>query len=158
MIEAVNAVVANASLLRGSAEQASAARSLSANPERIQEVVRAPYVSPFIYMDVNFDKAVLQIRDRDTGDVTKQFPSEQTMQVRAAIAAKQAAQTTRAAAPDVPDAPAPQRQQAEAPKVETPAPQVNAQAQVAASALASTAQAAAAVSAPPTSGNVVVTA
>lgn len=158
MIEAVNAVVANASLLRGSAEQASAARSLSANPERIQEVVRAPYVSPFIYMDVNFDKAVLQIRDRDTGDVTKQFPSEQTMQVRAAIAAKQAAQTTRAAAPGVPDAPAPQRQQAEAPKVETPAPQVNAQAQVAASALASTAQAAAAVSAPPTSGNVVVTA
>lgn len=157
MIEAVNAVVANASLLRGSAEQASVARSLTANPERVQEVVRAPYVSPFIYMDVNFDKAVLQIRDRDTGDVTKQFPSEQTMQVRAAIAARQAAQ----AQPDVPDAPAPEQQQVQAPRVETPAPQapqVNAQAQAAASALASTAQAAAAVSAPPTSGNVVVTA
>lgn len=156
MIEAVNAVVANASLLRGSAEQASVARSLSANPEKVQEVARAPYVSPFIYMDVNYDKAVLQLRDSDTGDVLKQFPSEQTMQVRAAIAARQAAQAS------TPDVSAPQRQvqtqQAEAPKVDTPAPQVNAQAQVAASALASTAQAAAAVSAPPTSGNVVVTA
>ena len=47
MIEAVNAVVANASLLRGAAEQASVARSLTANPERVQEVARAPYVSPF---------------------------------------------------------------------------------------------------------------
>ncbi|MCE7887125.1 MAG: hypothetical protein DYH13_06445 [Alphaproteobacteria bacterium PRO2] len=157
MIEAVNAVVANASLLRGSAEQASVARSLTANPERVQEVARAPYVSPFIYMDVNYDKAVLQIRDRDTGDVTKQFPSEQTMQVRAAIAARQATQASRAEVPDVPDAPTPS-QQAAAPQVDTPAPQVNAEAQVAASALASTAQAAAAVSAPPTSGNVVVTA
>jgi FlaG protein len=139
MIEAVNAVVANASLLRGSAEQASAARSFAANPARVQEVIQAPYVSPFIYVDVNYDKAVLQIRDSDTGDVLKQFPSEQTMAIRSRIAQSQAAQTQ----PDVPDA---------------PAPQVNAQAQVAASALASTAQAAAAVSAPPTSGNVVVTA
>ncbi|MGB4107103.1 MAG: hypothetical protein WBK55_04835 [Alphaproteobacteria bacterium] len=155
MIEAVNAVVANASLLRGSAEQASAARSLAANPERVQEVIQAPYVSPFIYVDVNYDKAVLQIRDSDTGDVLKQFPSEQTMAIRSRIAQRQAAQTQ----PDVPDAPAPQQQQqAEAPKVETPAPQVNAQAQVAATALASTAAQAAAVSAPPTSGNVIVTA
>ncbi|HQX26929.1 MAG TPA: flagellar protein FlaG [Alphaproteobacteria bacterium] len=154
MIEAVNAVVANASLLRGSAEQASATRSFAANPARVQEVIQAPYVSPFIYVDVNYDKAVLQIRDSDTGDVLKQFPSEQTMAIRSRIAQSQAAQTQ----PDVPDAPAPQRQQAEAPKIDTPAPQQNAQAQVAASALESTAQAAAAVSAPPTSGNVVVTA
>lgn len=157
MIEAVNAVVANASLLRGSAEQASAARSFAANPARVQEVIQAPYVSPFIYVDVNYDKAVLQIRDSDTGDVLKQFPSEQTMAIRSRIAERQAAQTQ----PDVPDAPAPTpSQQAAAPKVDTPAPQpqVNAQAQVAATALASTAQAAAAVSAPPTSGNVSVTA
>lgn len=154
MIEAVNAVVANASLLRGSAEQASATRSFAANPARVQEVIQAPYVSPFIYVDVNYDKAVLQIRDSDTGDVLKQFPSEQTMAIRSRIAQSQAAQTQ----PDVPDAPAPQRQQAEAPKIDTPAPQQNTQAQVAASALESTAQAAAAVSAPPTSGNVVVTA
>lgn len=157
MIEAVNAVVANASLLRGSAEQASVARSFTANPERVQEVVRAPYVSPFIYMDVNFDKAVLQIRDRDTGDVTRQFPSEQTMQVRAAIAARQATQVARAPTPDVPDAPQLEAQ-TPAPAPAPEAPQVNAQAQVAAAALESTAAQAAAVSAPPTSGNVVVTA
>jgi hypothetical protein len=106
MIEAVNAVVANASLLRGSAEQASVARSFAANPARVQEVIQAPYVSPFIYVDVNYDKAVLQIRDSDTGDVLKQFPSEQTMAIRSRIAQSQAAQTQ----PDVPDAPAPQRQ------------------------------------------------
>jgi hypothetical protein len=148
MIEAVNSVVANSSLLRGAAEQASVARSLTANPERVQEVARAPYVSPFIYVDVNYNKAVLQIRDSETGDVMKQFPSEQTMEVRARQAAVQAAQVS---TPDVPDFP----------DVQTPTPQlpqVNAQAQVAAAALATTQAAAAAVSAPPTSGNVVVTA
>lgn len=158
MIEAVNSVVANSSLLRGAAEQVSVARSLSANPERVQEVARAPYVSPFIYVDVNYNKAVLQIRDSDTGDVLKQFPSEQTMQVRAAIAAKQATQFATpdtADTPDVPAAPQAEQQQVEQ---SAPAPQVNAQAQVAAAALASTAQAAAAVGAPPTAGNVVVTA
>src|SRR5688572_26945383 len=58
MIEAVNAVVANASVLRGSAEAVSTARSFAANPERVQEVVQAPYISPYISMDVNYNKAV----------------------------------------------------------------------------------------------------
>jgi len=83
MIEAVNSVVSNASSLRGSAEQVSTVRSLAANPGRIQEVAvkapelpKAPYISPYISLDYNYDRAVLQIRDSDTGEVQDQFPTE----------------------------------------------------------------------------------
>ena len=163
MIEAVNSVVANASVLRASAEALSTARSFTANPERVQEVVQAPYVSPYISMDINHNKAVLQIRNRDTGDVLKQFPSETALEFRSRQAAVEASRPVEA----------PQTQSAEVsvpkfdvPKIDTPAPQasapqapqVNAQAQVAAAALASTQAQAAAVSAPPSTGNVVVTA
>jgi folylpolyglutamate synthase/dihydropteroate synthase len=156
MIEAVNSVVANASVLRGQAEAVSTVRSLTANPERVQEIAQAPYVSPFIYVDVAHNKAVLQIRDSDTGDVLKQFPSDTTLEIRARIAKQ--------SAPDfhVPEPPPEETHTDTAPQTFTaptpaPAPQ-NAQAQVAAAALASTQAQAAAVSAPPTSGNVVVTA
>ncbi len=166
MIEAVNSVVANASVLRGQAEQASVARA-AANPERVQEVIQAPYVSPYISMDLNYNKAVLQIRDGDTGDVLKQFPSEAALELRSRqLAAKSSAPAFRIPEPeiDLPDVSV-----APAPTPAPAAPAVNAQAQVAAAALASTAaqaaaalastaQAAAAVSAPPTSRNVVVTA
>lgn len=94
MIEAVNSVISNAVLARGSAEQQSVARSFAANPERVQEVAQAPYVSPYISMDINYNKAVLQIRDSDTGDVVRQFPTESQME---AYRKAQAAQTTREA-------------------------------------------------------------
>lgn len=91
MIEAVNSVLSNAPLARGSAEQQSTSRSFAANPERVQEVAKAPYVSPYIHVDVNFDRAVLQIRDSDTGDVLRQFPSESQLKAytRAQAAASQ---------------------------------------------------------------------
>lgn len=86
MIEAVNSVVANAPLLRGSAEPTNAARS---NTSRVQEVTsaaasmpQAPFISPFIFMDVNFDQAVLQIRDPQTGDVVEQIPSRSRMELQ----------------------------------------------------------------------------
>lgn len=94
MIEAVNSVISNATSLRQSAEQVASARSLAANPERLQEVPQAPYISPFVHVDLNFDTAVLQIRDSDTGDVVNQFPSESTL--RASQRAK-LAQDSRAA-------------------------------------------------------------
>lgn len=94
MIEAVNSVVSNAVLARGSAEQQSVVRSFAANPERVQEVAQAPYVSPYISMDINYNKAVLQIRDSDTGDVVRQFPTESQME---AYRKAQAAQATREA-------------------------------------------------------------
>lgn len=90
MIEAVNSVLSNAVLARGSAEQQSVARSFAANPERVQEVAQAPYVSPYISVNVNYNKAVLQIRDGDTGDVVRQFPSESQLEAyrKAQAAAK----------------------------------------------------------------------
>lgn len=89
MIEAVNSVVSNASALRGAADQVSAQRALAANPARVQEVAQpspelpqVPYISPYISIDTNYNKAVLQIRDSDTGDVVRQFPSEESLEVR----------------------------------------------------------------------------
>lgn len=76
MIEAVNSVLSNASATRVTAEQQSTARSLTANPDKVQEVAKAPYVSPYVSIDRNANKAVLQIRDSDTGDVIRQFPTE----------------------------------------------------------------------------------
>lgn len=76
MIEAVNSVLSNASLSRGAAEQQSASRSYAANPERVQEAARVPYISNHISVDAKYQKAVLQIRDSDTGDVVRQFPTE----------------------------------------------------------------------------------
>ncbi|MCI5060236.1 MAG: flagellar protein FlaG [Alphaproteobacteria bacterium] len=76
MIEAVNSVIANSSVARAPAEQQSTARSLSANPDKVQEVAEAPYVSPYISIDRSSSRAILQIRDSDTGDVLRQFPTE----------------------------------------------------------------------------------
>jgi uncharacterized FlaG/YvyC family protein len=123
MIEAVNSVLANSTAVRGVAEQVSTARSFAANPERVQEVAKAPYVSPYIRVDVNFDKAVLQVRDSDTGDVLRQYPSESQLQAyRRAQAAQSRAQALvekENLQPQVQSSPAP-----DVPDVEVSAPQV----------------------------------
>lgn len=82
MIEAVNSVVSNAPLLRGNAEAAAASRA--GNPENIQVAAmpKAPYISPYIHMDVDYDMAVLQIRDSDTGDVVQTIPSDTSLELR----------------------------------------------------------------------------
>lgn len=83
MVEAVNAVISNSSVLRGTVENVSTTRSFAANPDRVQEAASAPqvpYISPYISVDTNYNKAVLQIRDSDTGDVIRQFPSESRLQ------------------------------------------------------------------------------
>ena len=163
MIEAVNSAVASAPALRAQAEQASAARSFTANPERTQEVVQAPYVSPYISMDIDHNKAVLQIRDGDTGDVLKQFPSDTALEFRSRQVARQTAKPvevlkpeteTEAGTVETADVSVPQVSDTPAPSV----PTINPRAQIAAAALETTAAQAAAVSAPPKSGNVVVTA
>ena len=77
MIEAVNSVLANASAARPVVAQQSTSNSLSANPDRVQQsAVKTPYVSPYISIDRQYNRAVLQIRDSDTGDVVRQFPTE----------------------------------------------------------------------------------
>ena len=76
MIEAVNSTLSASSATRNVVVQNSTAKSLSANPAKIQEAAKAPYVSPYIAIDRSSNRAVLQIRDSDTGDVVRQFPTE----------------------------------------------------------------------------------
>ncbi len=82
MIEAVNSVIANASSLRPGAEVISTIRTaadvapIAQVGETVVQLPQAPYISPYIVIDRNYNKAVLQIRDSDTGDVVQQFPTE----------------------------------------------------------------------------------
>jgi hypothetical protein len=91
MFEAVNSVLSNAPLLRGPAEQQSSARSLAANPQQVQVVSQAPFVSQYISVDVNYDKAVILIRDSETGDTVRQIPTEPALEAARRQMAAQAA-------------------------------------------------------------------
>jgi uncharacterized FlaG/YvyC family protein len=91
MIEGVNASIASASVARVTAVQADAAVSYAENPTQVQRIAQAPYVSPYISMDYTYDKAVLQIRDSDSGEVVRQIPTDS--QLRAYNRSKQVAQT-----------------------------------------------------------------
>lgn len=81
MIEAVNSVLQTAPLIRGNTEQISTVTSFASNPDRVQKIPQAPYISPYIHLDVD-QGAVLQLRDSDTGDVVQQIPSEATIEAR----------------------------------------------------------------------------
>lgn len=82
MIEAVNAVVSNSTILRSIAEQTSTTQSLSANPSRVQAAaVTAPYLSPHVDYNGGNSKPIFVVRDSSTGETIKQFPSE--AQIRA---------------------------------------------------------------------------
>lgn len=106
MLEAVNSVLQTAPLVRAQTEQVSAADSFAANPERVQRALpQAPYISPYIYLDVAHNKAIIQLRNGETGDVIGQFPSEASLRVRAQEAALSAAAQTPA-----PQQSAPQRE------------------------------------------------
>lgn len=110
MIEAVTSAVSNAQVSRGTSENLAAQRSVEvnaapANAEAVRAPV-APFVSPYISVDLSSNKAVIQIRDSDTGDVVNQFPSEQTLQSRqrnaelqAGVDSSSAQQSARTSAP-----------------------------------------------------------
>lgn len=81
MIEAVNSVLSTAPYTKAVVEQQSVATSYAANPDRVQQATsQAPYISLYIKVDTNFDKAILQIRDSDTGDVVRQIPTESQLE------------------------------------------------------------------------------
>ncbi len=75
MIEAVNATVAASSLVRPMVEQEALA-SYAANPTQVQRIPQAPYISPYVSMNYTIDKAVLQFRDSESGEVVAQIPSD----------------------------------------------------------------------------------
>jgi hypothetical protein len=87
MIEAVNAAVSNAQMVRAAAEQVSSTRSLSANPARIQSAATAPYLSPHVDFNGGMTKPLFIVRDSETGDAVRQFPTE--AQIRAYQRAKE---------------------------------------------------------------------
>jgi len=83
MIEAVNSTVANATAVRGVMGQVDSASISSvttvlpaSGSDAAPGLPQAPFVSPYVSVDLNFDKPVLQIRDSFTGDVKQQFPTE----------------------------------------------------------------------------------
>ncbi len=83
MIEAVNSVLASAPLVRQYTEQQSGgALSNNSQVESVKTFAQAPYISPFISVDVNFDTAVILLRDAETGDTVRQIPSEGALEAR----------------------------------------------------------------------------
>ena len=78
MIEALNSVVSNASAIRIASDQidVSRASSGSARSGGAPSSPSAPFISPYISVNYNYNEAVIQIRDSNTGDVVDQFPSE----------------------------------------------------------------------------------
>lgn len=92
MIEAVKSTVANSVLLRGSVDQSSSLNSFAANPDKLQAVSQAPYVSPTVRVDVNTKIAILEFRESVTGEVVAQIPSEQAIRTYKLREAKEEAQ------------------------------------------------------------------
>ena len=74
MLEAVNSVVSNAPLLKTATDSSRIDKGVSSAPDVKANTSSAPYISPYVY--VSGGNAVLQIRDNNTGDVTKQFPHQ----------------------------------------------------------------------------------
>ena len=121
MIEAVTTLQQTAPVVRVAAEQASTAEAFAANPDRVQKApIRAPYISPVVYVDVNFDRAVLQIRDSETGDVVNQFPSEGRLEAQSREISRRAATDQAIQAPVAQKAP--QQAQAATTFVQSPSP------------------------------------
>jgi hypothetical protein len=101
MIEAVNSVLANASLLRSSADSKSKSQNniVETTSDSGSQPISAPYISPYVSVDINYNKAVLQLRDSVTGDVVEQIPDQRALESnrrdQVQDAAVQLQQTTR---------------------------------------------------------------
>ena len=119
MLEAVTSVLQTSQFVRPSAEQTSTVDSFAANPERVQRAApQAPYISPYIAVDVNYDKAVLQIRNSETGDVEGQFPTQAQLEAQARSAARRQVEAQQQNAASA--APQTQAQSAQSPQAERP--------------------------------------
>ncbi len=107
MIEAVNSSIASTQVLRSNVEHVAAVPVISAKPvstEDAPQTPKAPYISPYIAIDTTSNKAVIQIRNRDTGDVKDQYPSESRL---AQLSQQQARQVNTTKIKEHPEASAP---------------------------------------------------
>lgn len=92
MIEAVNAVISTAPSVRAMAQQVASAESFSANPANLQKAaMTTAYSSKYIQLAPDI-KPIFVVRDTNTGESVRQFPTE------AQIRAYQRAQESRATA------------------------------------------------------------
>ncbi len=83
MIEAVNSVLSSAPLVRQNTDaQSNTAPQNNPQTESVRAVTQAPYISPYISVDINFDTAVILLRDAETGDTVRQIPSEGALEAR----------------------------------------------------------------------------
>lgn len=92
MIEAVKSTVASSALLRGNVDQSSTLNSFTANPDKLQAVTQAPYISPTVRVDPTTKVAILEFREALTGEVLAQIPSEQALRTYKLREAKEAAE------------------------------------------------------------------
>lgn len=89
MIEAANSVIANAPLLRQGAEAANSARPVTSGGGGVQAAPRAPFISPVVSVDLDYDTAVLQIRNSRTGEVVRQMPTEAQLEANSKLEQQQ---------------------------------------------------------------------
>jgi len=83
MIEAIKSTLAVAPQVSKVSSQTSTQRSLSANPEKLQEVAVADdgfYTSRNVRVDNSANVAVLEFRNPLNGDVKTQIPTEAQLQ------------------------------------------------------------------------------
>lgn len=127
MIEAVNSVVVNAPSLRAAAEAVSVSRTaadiapvVQLGENSVVEIPKAPFISPYIVIDRNYNKAVLQIRDSDTGDVVQQFPTESRLAQISRVQVKAQHAAEMSAVPD--QRPSSVAKQVVAPEYQAPVP------------------------------------
>lgn len=90
MLEAVHSVIQTNAVMRAAAEQVATSDSFAANPDRVQKVAQAPYISPYIHFDTNHNTAVLALRDSETGDFLTTIPSDARLDARARDIARRA--------------------------------------------------------------------
>ena len=89
MTGVVSTVVPNAQQAVAALQQSQAVQNTPPPELSPPQAPTAPFISPFISFDVNFDTAVLQIRDSSTGDVLRQIPTERTLELRQLVQARQ---------------------------------------------------------------------
>jgi len=96
MIESVNSVVQSTPLTQANAQGAAIQATAQKAQEAPREIVRAPFISPVVAVNVEYDTAVLEIRNRATGDVVEQIPSDPRLEAQLREQARREASSEKA--------------------------------------------------------------
>lgn len=84
MIEAVNSTLQASQIVRPAQDSLQQdSEPVSIDIERERNFAQAPYISPAVDYNLEFDRAVLVLRDSATGEVTDQIPSDSRLEAQA---------------------------------------------------------------------------